>query len=369
MSESEIIPAGVPAYEFIKRELKERIETGVLPEGARVPSELDYARILGVSRGQTRQALRELELEGYLNRFPGRGSFVAPAAERLRRLGVEGRRMVAMAVPFLSSYHVRAVIEGFCAYLQERGIQTVTYFLGVNDEVETESLIQIRSTQVEGLALWKELGDPSGQEMLAGFRDALFPFVLCDRYVEGFETDYVGTDNEELGYRLTRALIAQGHQRVGFLTLGFGISTTKDRFSGYLRALEEEDIVHQTDLVGGFDNHEEAPESIVKSVMASRDRPTALLCTDDRAAMSVARILRGLGYDVPGDVAFACVDDDRTVEALDMPVVRACQRGREIGGQAAELLLARIADPQRPVEQRLIPARFPDVEIREPVGV
>ena len=54
------IPADIPVYAYIKRELKIQIENGELAEGARLPSELQLAREYNVSRNPTRQALRDL---------------------------------------------------------------------------------------------------------------------------------------------------------------------------------------------------------------------------------------------------------------------------------------------------------------------
>ena len=64
----------VPVYEDIKRRIKEQIRRGDLKAGDRVPSEYELVNQLGVSRNQTRQALRELELEGYVVRRRGSGS-------------------------------------------------------------------------------------------------------------------------------------------------------------------------------------------------------------------------------------------------------------------------------------------------------
>ena len=101
------VPPDIPIYAFIKRELKNQIESGELPEGARVPSELELARTFGVSRNPTRQALRDLELEGYLVRTPGRGSFVAPISQRQKLFQINGWRTLALGCPVLEFRYTR----------------------------------------------------------------------------------------------------------------------------------------------------------------------------------------------------------------------------------------------------------------------
>jgi GntR family transcriptional regulator len=61
----------------VQDELKQRIDRGEFPAGARLPSELELAAELQVSRATLREALRAMELEGLLRRRQGSGTFVA----------------------------------------------------------------------------------------------------------------------------------------------------------------------------------------------------------------------------------------------------------------------------------------------------
>jgi GntR family transcriptional regulator len=70
-------PAPVPLYYQIMSRLLEMIDTGQLKAGDRVPSERELTEQYGVSRMTVRQALRELEAQGYLERVQGKGTFVS----------------------------------------------------------------------------------------------------------------------------------------------------------------------------------------------------------------------------------------------------------------------------------------------------
>jgi GntR family transcriptional regulator, transcriptional repressor for pyruvate dehydrogenase complex len=60
-------------------ELARMIRDGILVAGDRIPAERELAELVGVSRGSIREALRELELRGMLDRRPGRGTVVVEA--------------------------------------------------------------------------------------------------------------------------------------------------------------------------------------------------------------------------------------------------------------------------------------------------
>jgi GntR family transcriptional regulator len=66
-----------PLYQQIKQQLLRDIESGVLQPHARLPSERELVRELGVSRITVRQALGELVQQGYLYSAPGKGVFVS----------------------------------------------------------------------------------------------------------------------------------------------------------------------------------------------------------------------------------------------------------------------------------------------------
>ena len=352
------IPEGIVVYEFIKQELKRQIENGTLQEGQRVPSELELAGELGVSRGQTRQALRDLEMAGYLLRSPGRGSFVAPVSNRAKHLGVKGFRMVAMAASELDSVYRRRLIESFSQSILDTGFRTLTYFLGLRDDRELEFLEKSRKSDIEGLAFWIRDRSEAAKAVFTTFFESEFPFVLCDRYLPDFETDFVVTDNVDAAYRLTRGLIEQGHRHIAFMTLWFGMTPTEDRFTGYRKALDEAGLPFEDALVGSFDAPGETAGSILKEILACRHRPTAIFAADDRVVRASVEVLRQLRYRLPDDMAFASVDDDDSLQELGFPILFARQNAEEIGRQTAELLAARIENRRKDIEKRFVKMQF-----------
>ncbi len=56
----------------------EMIEEGNLQEDDRLPSERELCETYDVSRSTVRQAIQELEKEGYIYRLHGKGTFVSP---------------------------------------------------------------------------------------------------------------------------------------------------------------------------------------------------------------------------------------------------------------------------------------------------
>ncbi|NBI72929.1 GntR family transcriptional regulator [Clostridiaceae bacterium] len=74
-----------PIYEQIAGQIKNAIMSGELPEGAALPSLRFLARELRVSIISTKRAYEELEKEGYIESFQGKGSFVTARNRELMR--------------------------------------------------------------------------------------------------------------------------------------------------------------------------------------------------------------------------------------------------------------------------------------------
>lgn len=66
----------IPHYYQIELDVKRQILSGTLPEGEKLPNEVDLAQAYGVSRQTVRQAILDLVAEGLLVRSRGLGTFV-----------------------------------------------------------------------------------------------------------------------------------------------------------------------------------------------------------------------------------------------------------------------------------------------------
>lgn len=77
MNETINFESRIPYYIQLMDILKEKIQSGEWTSGAQIPGEQDLCELYGVSRTVVRQALRELELEGVINRRKGKGTFIS----------------------------------------------------------------------------------------------------------------------------------------------------------------------------------------------------------------------------------------------------------------------------------------------------
>lgn len=70
------VTSTIPLFEQLKKELKEKIKSGIYMPGQKIPTEAELSKIYGVSRITIRRAVEELSKEGILTKIQGKGTFV-----------------------------------------------------------------------------------------------------------------------------------------------------------------------------------------------------------------------------------------------------------------------------------------------------
>lgn len=113
--------SGTPIYEQIVVQIKTMILDGVLIEGEALPSMRLLAQQLRISVITTKRAYEELERQGFIESYPGKGSFVA--AQNTELLREENLRQIESTLEALCQKAKRSGIS--LAELQE--LTTIIY--------------------------------------------------------------------------------------------------------------------------------------------------------------------------------------------------------------------------------------------------
>jgi len=75
----------LPLYSQLKNILLQELDEGLYPPGSVLPTEMTLVDHYGLSRATVRQAIKELEHEGYINRIQGKGTIVIREKSSLNR--------------------------------------------------------------------------------------------------------------------------------------------------------------------------------------------------------------------------------------------------------------------------------------------
>jgi LacI family fructose operon transcriptional repressor len=208
---------------------------------------------------------------------------------------------------------------------------------------EESCLALMRDENVSGVILAPSL------RLLSGFRAAEYPFplVLVDRCEPDTAADAVVLDNIEAARVLTTHVIASGHRRILFLH-GASSATGRQRLEGYTAAMTAHGL--PSEAVGVAPVADRSRE-VARLLLARPSLPDAVLASSGLILLGLMQALRDASRSVPRDVAIAGFDDLPWTRLVEPGVTVIAQPTYDIGREAAELLLQRIADPDKPVRR------------------
>lgn len=102
--------------EQVAQRILRMIEEGTLHEGDKLPSEPEFAKQLGISRGILREGLAQLKAQGLISRKPKDGTYILPMAGRKDGMTQSAQRVIK-ASSFRNIMEMRDAIEQKAAVL------------------------------------------------------------------------------------------------------------------------------------------------------------------------------------------------------------------------------------------------------------
>ncbi|EHR61055.1 GntR family transcriptional regulator [Saccharomonospora cyanea] len=99
-----------PTYLRIRAELEQRIRSGELPPGSRLPTEAELQRRHSISRSTAQRVLNELAQAGLVERHRRRGTFVAQTARRENLLRLVNPTLSGPEIPGRHAVETAAVV-------------------------------------------------------------------------------------------------------------------------------------------------------------------------------------------------------------------------------------------------------------------
>lgn len=334
-------------------QFRERILSGTLPPGSRLPPEVELARNLQVSRGTVRQALSVLESEGLLDRTQRRGTFV-----RQRVAPQVAERRIGLVLSRLGSQLDLDILIGVESAAKSRGYQVSFAYAEEHSEEQTRDIARMRADRVAGLIIFP-VSNITTDPAIAKLQADGVPVVLVDRYLADLDTDYVVPDNFGGGYRATEHLIILGHTRIGFVYGSVSTLLTTsvgDRCAGYRRALETYGLAYDEALVAQLP-WAKAANAIrsYEAFLSQPERPNAIFAVNDEIALTLMQAAQRCKLRIPHDLALVGFDNLSYAAHVSPPLTTVAQPRMDVGLRAGHLLINRIEGQAGPSKQIELP--------------
>lgn len=285
---------------------------------------------------------------------------VAEAAAQLGYLGTGAKApktSIAFIADTFSSLYTTQVLAGACAEAAHHGLLLTASHLEVTDDPAhaplTPAWLHSIAPSHIGLILVTTPIEENLPTLCAKLGISLVAVDPRNSPKNGPVT--IGATNWNAAMEATGHLIELGHQRIAYIGGPRSSVPSFERFQGYLSALKEHNITHDSNLVRWTEFLYTAGYEAARSLLSApiEKRPTAFFCASDWLALGAMNAAGEFGLSIPRDLSIIGFDDTEiaTTSSPQMTVVR--QPMKEFGATAVRTLLDLSERPTRMSPMRL----------------
>lgn len=338
MNETEAGTGAGTKHELIENHYIRLIEENKVFAGDQLPTEHEIAALFGVSRHTVRQALTYLAQEGWIYKERGKGSFYSSRKSNIST----ARKTIAVLTTYLSDYIFPNIISGIEEELRRRGYNLMLFSSGNDIDAERSCFETIIHQDISGLIVEpaQSMLNNLHHESIKQLEQNNIKYIAINANCDEENSAFIVVDDEQGGFKLTNYLLELGHQNIAAIFKADDLQGQK-RKRGYEKALEQYELTPNPEVVGEYmtGNEEMYIEHFIKRLLALTNKPTALVCYNDKVALQVIEICRRDNIRIPGDLSIVSFDDSMLAVSSDIKLTTIRHPKEDMGILAAKCII------------------------------
>lgn len=262
-------------------------------------------------------------------------------------------KLVGVILPDITLSFFASIYRYIELELYEHGYLPVLCDTNEDDVLEQKYVENLKNLRFSGLIC------------LNGIRHHLARTGLRTIYVDRYPNSddnadiyFLGSNNYQGGYLAAQTLIKAGRKRLSIVLFGKQLETLKQRYLGFVQALNDygyplyPDMVYTVTNVSFQDGYD-----ITQKILESDPPCDGIFYSSDILALGGLRLMKERGISIPDDLSIIGFDDIPMSQMYGLTTIR--QNVEDIGRLAARSIVSLIEDEEVLMEQIL------DVELVE----
>lgn len=252
-----------------------------------------------------------------------------------RSLRLKKTNTIGLIIPDISNPFFASIAKSVEREARKFGYSIILCDTEESTDLEIKAFQILRNRKVDGLIIL-----PVGQNFshLKKNGNRELPTVIVDRYFNGLNIPYVGSDNYQGAKEAVKYLIENGHRRIACIQGLRHTSPCEDRVRGYIDAHNETKCPIDHSLIVGDNFGEQNGYIETKLLLKRKPCPTALFTLSNLISLGALRAVREEGLNVPDDISIISFDDQPYSDFLATPMTTVAQQNSEMGKIAVKLL-------------------------------
>lgn len=261
-------------------------------------------------------------------------------------------KIIGIIVEDLKEFSTPPIVESIMAYCEDHSYRTILVNMRFYDKWQDTWYNDDKKIQ--------SVLKPSIQELLSIKVDGIMYVAGHNRIINCFSEDFeipgivvyafskypnfpsVVPDDEMGGYDMTRYLISMGHRKIGMIAGTANNIHTQKRSLGYQKALFEEQILFNPDLIRYGDWTRVS--GYVETEKLVNEGVTAIFCMNDTMAAGSYDYLYEHNLKVGQDISLVGYDNQVISEYLSPKLTTNDMQLKEIGKKSAEIIIKKLEE-------------------------
>ncbi|WP_281230952.1 LacI family DNA-binding transcriptional regulator [Flavobacterium gelatinilyticum] len=251
-------------------------------------------------------------------------------------------KSIGIIIPEIVHYFFSTVINGIEQVANEYGYSVVICVSDDSFDKEVLNMEMLANGSIDGfiMSLSKETQFKGDFHHITEVINQGMPVVMFDRVTNDILCDKVIIDDKAAAYEAVQSLIDNGRKKIALVTTVDYVSVGKLRTDGYEKALLDNGIPFNEDLIIKIEDVETCEITISQLL---NDRAfDAVFAVNELFAVTIIKTAAKMGLKVPEDLAVIAFTDGIISKYSTPTITTVSQSGEKMGNKAAKMLIERI---------------------------
>lgn len=318
----------------------------------------DVAKLAGVSTATVSRALANPEMVSPTTRqkVEKAASEVGYSPNGLARsLRKSESKTIVVVLPNIDSTFFSDVVHGIEALAHKHGYKLLIGDAG-NESSRLRSYFELfESKQVDGVLSLSS--DVPESMIINSAGEVKLPIVIAGEYFSDIPVPTVHIDNHYSAKKGVEYLIMMGHYKIACITGKRSNSVYNARVNGYTEIMKKWKIPVTDEYIMEGDLSFIAGYNLGKQLLSLPNKPSAIVCHSDEAAIGVLKIAREMNIAVPSELSVIGFDNLAMSEYC-VPELTTIHQPRQLIGETSMKLLLDILSGKKPNPEMTLPTQL-----------
>jgi LacI family transcriptional regulator len=264
-------------------------------------------------------------------------------------------KTIGVIIPNILNSFFAKVFSGIEKVADENGYNVITCISNESLEKEIHTLEMLSNGTIDGfiLSVSEEAQKLQEYKHLADIINDGTPIVMFDRIAEEVNCDKVVVDDFDSALDATQHLIDIGCRNIALFSSIDNLSVGKLRANGYLKALENNNIPINENIILRTDSEDGLNDKIEN--IFDNNKIDGVFTLDENDSVAALKIGLKKGYSIPDTLSIiGFADGILASRRLSPSLTTVSQHGVEIGEVAAKLLIERLESKEEEVPYKTV---------------